>query len=469
MVSVMLVFTVLLAVSLSVTVEATRSRPSPLEYAQFFSRWLSSRNATYSSDMFQQRFAVYKDNWNLVDDHNERFRAGLESFTMALNQWADLSEGEYRRKLGFVDHSVNNLASQQPTQPPVTVQETPSTPRMLGDAFSDAMCQRFGIMCPARSSSTGGARSSSTAAARSSSSTGAARSSSAVPAASSSGAARSSSTVQARSSSTGQARSSSAAPASSAPTQRSSSSTPVVAPSSTASAAASSTGAPAADTTSIDWRQYGYFNPIRDQGQCGACWTFASVAVMEAAWAIKTGSLLKFSEQELLDCAANGARTCDTGGSMQDSWSWLISGTTRRSPMSQASYPYTTSSAASCLYDATRATNAVFQSRVYVQSTDAALVAAVQTRPAIAVAISGSGRAFQFYSSGVLSDSSCSSTVLDHAVVVVGYGTDATTGYDYWLIRNSWGTRWGEQGYAKIRRNFNNMCGITTQPTYVVA
>lgn len=209
---------------------------------------------------------------------------------------------------------------------------------------------------------------------------------------------------------------------------------------------------------------------MKDQGQCGSCWTFASTAVAEAAWAMKTGTLLSFSEQELLDCAANGARTCATGGAMQDSWNWWIgSGSTRRSPMTGAAYPYTTNSDASCLYDASRATNAVFATKVNVQPTEAALLAASQARPAVAVAVHASGRAFQFYSSGVLSDSTCLSTNLDHAVVVVGYGTDATTGYDYYLVRNSWGTGWGDRGYAKIRRNFNNMCGITTQPSYVTA
>jgi cathepsin L len=190
---------------------------------------------------------------------------------------------------------------------------------------------------------------------------------------------------------------------------------------------------------------------------------------MESAWAIKTGQLLSFSEQELLDCAANGARTCNTGGNMQDSWNWLINGNTRRSPMHSASYPYTANSDASCLYNASRATNAVFASRVYVQATEAALLTAARTVPSIAVAIHASGRAFQFYSSGVLSDSSCLSTNLDHAVNVVGFGTDAATGFDYWLVRNSWSSRWGENGYVKIRRNFNNMCGIATQPTYITA
>jgi len=190
---------------------------------------------------------------------------------------------------------------------------------------------------------------------------------------------------------------------------------------------------------------------------------------MESAWAFKTGRLLSFSEQELLDCAAGGARTCASGGAMQDSWNWLISGSTRRSPMTSQSYPYTGNSNAACLYNASRTTDAVFMSRTYVSNNDNALMNAVRRAPAVAAAIHGSGRAFQFYSSGILSDSSCSSTNLDHAVTVVGFGTDVASGYDYWLIRNSWGTGWGQGGYAKIRRGFNNMCGLNSQASYVVA
>lgn len=446
----MLVFAVALFLTVCSGVEGVRTRPSNSDYAQFFTRWLTSRNAAYTADVFQRRFAVFKENYDLVDDHNERFRSGLASFTMALNQWADLTESEYRGKLGFVDRDSANVATNQGT-PSVPA----PAPRMLGDPIADAMCQRFGIMC--RASSTGVARPSSSSSSAASAPT--ARSSSSVPSAPS-----------AQSSSTGSARSSSTGPVvNPLPAVSSSSASPATPAVSSTAAAGGSTGAPAPGATSVDWRQYGYINPIKDQASCGSCWTFASTSSMEAAWAYKTGQLLSFSEQELLDCAANGARTCNTGGSMQDSWNWLISGSTRRSPMTSAAYPYTESSAASCLYNASRATNAVFSSRVYVQATEAALLAAVQTRPSVAVAIHASGRAFQFYSSGVLSDSTCLSTNLDHAVNVVGYGTDAATGFDYWLVRNSWSTRWGEQGYVKIRRNFNNMCGIATQPTYIVA
>lgn len=84
------------------------------------------------------------------------------------------------------------------------------------------------------------------------------------------------------------------------------------------------------------------------------------------------------------------------------------------------------------------------------------------------MAIDASQKTFMFYHSGVYSDSGCSSNPekLDHAVLVVGYGTDASNGKDYWLIKNSWGTGWGEAGYVRMARNANNMCGVANAASY---
>jgi len=85
----------------------------------------------------------------------------------------------------------------------------------------------------------------------------------------------------------------------------------------------------------------------------------------------------------------------------------------------------------------------------------------------LTVSIDASGRGFQLYSTGVYSNSRCSSTQLDHAVTLTGYGV-ASDGTDYWQIKNSWATTWGQDGYIWIARNQGNMCGVATDTEYVI-
>merc|ERR1711862_238115 len=214
-------------------------------------------------------------------------------------------------------------------------------------------------------------------------------------------------------------------------------------------------GEPMAD--SVDWRTQGAVNPVKDQGQCGSCWAFGTNGGVEGAWQIATGSLVSLAEQQLLDCSTQNLG-CQGGNA-----ALAINYMTSENIASEASYPYTAVQG-TCRSGVTAipAGGVAGYHRVgwiFGASVDA-MKSAVQQQP-VTIAIEADQYAFQAYKSGVLS-SGCG-TQLDHAVLTVGYGTE--DGQDYWLVRNSWGGNWGDDGYIKIAQA-GNQCGVTSQPVY---
>ncbi|TVU10457.1 hypothetical protein EJB05_43989, partial [Eragrostis curvula] len=222
-----------------------------------------------------------------------------------------------------------------------------------------------------------------------------------------------------------------------------------------------SAGAPA----SVDWRESGAVTPVKNQGRCGSCWAFSTVAVVEGIYQIRTGRLVSLSEQELVDCDTLDDG-CD-GGISYRALQWI---TTNGGITTEADYPYTAVTG-SC-DRAKLANNAVTISglrRVATRS-EASLANAVAAQP-VAVSIEAGGANFQHYRKGVY-NGPCG-TKLNHGVTVVGYGQEPGDGGDrYWIVKNSWGEAWGDGGYIKMRKDVagvpEGLCGIAIRPSYPV-
>jgi C1A family cysteine protease len=216
-------------------------------------------------------------------------------------------------------------------------------------------------------------------------------------------------------------------------------------------------GAPA----TVDWRNKGAVTSVKDQGQCGSCWTFSATGAIEGAWAISMGQLVDLSEQELVDCATGvsyGSHGCN-GGQMEGAFKFVIA----NGQCTLASYPYTAKDG-TC-QKCTAVAHISYCSDVKPND-QVSMKAAVAQQP-VAVAIEADTRYFQSYSGGILTSSSCGTT-LDHGVLTVGYGEE--NGQKYWLVKNSWGTTWGDKGYVKIARsestNDPGICGIAMDPSF---
>jgi C1A family cysteine protease len=226
--------------------------------------------------------------------------------------------------------------------------------------------------------------------------------------------------------------------------------------------------------TAVDWVTSGAVTGVKDQGQCGSCWSFSTTGALEGAYFNKFSSLTSFSEQNLVDCdnrqnsANRGTDMGCNGGLMDNAFSWIEK---NGGLCTESAYPYTSGNGASgtCQTSCSKVAGSKITSYTDVATnSDSALMSAIAQQP-VSVAIEADQASFQLYKSGVFTGT-CG-TNLDHGVLAVGYGTDSSSGLDFYKVKNSWGTGWGEGGYIRMVRGstINNkqkqgQCGVLSGP-----
>ena len=208
----------------------------------------------------------------------------------------------------------------------------------------------------------------------------------------------------------------------------------------------------------VNWVEQGAVTPVKNQGQCGSCWAFSTTGALEGAEFIATGKLTSYSEQQLVDCANGSWGNMGCNGGLMD----LAFAYVEKYPLeTESDYPYKGVDG-TCAYDASKGVGKAAGYADVTPNQPAQLKAALAKGP-VSVAIEADRLVFQFYQGGVITSANCGQN-LDHGVLAVGYGTES--GQEYFLVKNSWGASWGDQGYVKISADSSNVCGILSQPSY---
>jgi cathepsin F len=234
--------------------------------------------------------------------------------------------------------------------------------------------------------------------------------------------------------------------------------------------------------TAFDWRDKKVVAPVKDQGQCGSCWAFSTVATIESQWAIKGNKLTQFSEQLLVDCSHGCSNeppygpVCNQGCDGGWQWNAYSDVITWGGVETETEYPYTAATGTCNMNRAdlqAKVTNfTCLSNQTSGPAKEDQMAALLYSHGPLAIALDAD--VLQYYYSGIVDpwfpDWECDPTVLDHALVIVGWGVEDSEIFGktpYWIVKNSWGSDWGESGYFRIIRG-TGACGINNAVSSVI-